>query len=174
MMPPPMRQVALLAACAALAVTGCKAKPSPATAPSGAVPLVAPAVSAHVKPWFSGNFAAEYQVKRAPVEVKSGAVKEWAADDGKSGSGPGKLSLQIADDGSVDGSAEGALGQSHATGKVEDDTLRVQLTPRDQTGLHGILIASREGDGFKGTLQASSGDSLRVRGAVVELKKQPN
>ena len=162
----------------ALAAGGCKAQATgPAPAPSAsaaAAPASASAIAPQAKPWFSGNFSGEYQAKLAPVEIKTGAVKEWAADDGKASSGAGKLSLQIADDGLVDGSGEGALGPSHATGKVEDDTLRVLLAPSDNSGLHGTLVASRDGDGFKGTLQASSGDSLRVRSAVVALKKQPN
>lgn len=167
----------LLSAGAGLALAGCKAKPSEAAPASASVASGAPAASAPpaaAKPWFSGHFSGEYQAKLAAVEVKSGAVKEWAADDGKASSGPGKLNLQISDDGLVDGSGEGALGPSRASGKVEDDTLRVQFTPDDKAGLHGTLVASRDGDGFKGTLQASSGDSLRVRGAAVELKKQSN
>ena len=162
----------------ALAFAGCKGHPSDAApAAPASVAAAAPSASAAApptKPWFSGVFSAEYQAKLAPVEIKTGAVKEWAADDGKASSGAGKLSLQIDDKGVVDGTGEGALGPSHATGKVEDDTLRVLLAPSDNTGLHGTLVASRDGDGFKGTLQASSGDSLRVRSAAVELKKQPN
>lgn len=173
-----MRSSAWLGACTALAVGACKGHPSDAgPVASTSVASAAPSASIpapQAKPWFSGSFSAEYQAKLAPVEIKTGAVKEWAADDGKASSGAGKLSLQIDDDGMVDGSGEGALGPSHATGKVEDDTLRVSLTPSDATGLHGTLVASRDGDGFKGTLEASSGDSLRVRSAAVELKKQPN
>ena len=78
------------------------------------------------------------------------------------------------DDGNVDGSSEGALGASHVSGKVEDDALRVLLAPDDPSGLRGVLVATRDGDGFKGSIQASSGDSLRVRSATVELQKQPN
>ena len=77
-------------------------------------------------------------------------------------------------DGLVDGTSQGALGASHVSGKVEDDTLRVQFSPSDDTGLRGVLVAHREGEGFKGSIQASSGDSLRVRQASVELKKQAN
>jgi hypothetical protein len=106
------------------------------------------------------------------VTVKVGAVREWAADDGKAASGAGKITLTIADDGAVDGTSEGALGAGHVTGKVDDDTLRVQLAPSDDAGLHGVLVASREGDGFKGAIQASSGDSLRVRQAAIQLVKQ--
>lgn len=166
-----------ITASAGLALAACKAEPKEAAPASASAASAVPAQSAPpapAKPWFSGHFSGEYQAKLAPVEIKAGAVKEWATDDGKSSSGPGKLSLQIGDDGVVDGSSEGALGPGRATGKVEDDTLRVQLTPDDRTGLHGTLVASRDGDGFKGTLQASSDDSLRVRGAAIELKKQSN
>ena len=172
-----VRGAALCVAATTLA-SGCKTKTSeaaPSASASAVVAAPAPSSPAPLaRPWFSGSFSAEYQAKLAPVDVKAGAIKEWSTDDGKAASGAGKLSLQIADDGSVDGSGEGALGASRATGKVEDDTLRVLLAPSDGTGLHGTLVATRDGDGFKGTLEASTGDSLRVRSAAVELKKQPN
>ena len=50
----------------------------------------------------------------------------------------------------------------------------MQLSPTDDAGLHGVLVATRDGDGFKGSIEASSGDSLRVRTAPIELKKLPN
>lgn len=155
---------------------GCKSKtagPAPSvSAPASVAAVAAPVAKA--KPWFAGGFSGQYEAKLSPVDVKVGAVREWAADDGKLQSGPGKLTLQIDDDGTVDGTSEGALGASHASGKVEADTLRVQLSPSDEAGLHGVLVASRDGDGFKGSIQASSGDSLRVRQATIELKKQAN
>jgi hypothetical protein len=170
--------VVAFASCGALALlVGCKTKTSDVAPSASAVAsAVSPAAAsvAKPKPWFSGGFSGQYLAKLAPVEIKVGAVKEWAADDGKLASGPGTLTLKIDDDGSVDGASEGALGASHASGRVEDDTLRVQLSPSDDTGLRGVLVASRDGDGFKGSIQASSGDSLRVRQASVELKKQAN
>jgi len=60
------------------------------------------------------------------------------------------------------------------SGKVEDDTLRLQLLPNDDSAMRGVLVASRDGDGFKGSIEASSGDSTQVRQAPVELKKQAN
>jgi hypothetical protein len=172
----------LFAACAALALAGgCKTHASdvaPAasaepSAQASAAPLAAVAAP-KAKPWFSGGFTGSYEAKLAPVEVTVGAVREWKSDDGKLSSGPGKLTLQVDDDGMVDGSSDGALGADLASGKVEDDTLRVVLAPTDPSGLRGVLVATRDGDGFKGSIQASSSDSLKVRSATVELKKQAN
>jgi hypothetical protein len=157
---------------------GCKGHTNEAApAPSPSQPSPAPSSTAaapQAKPWFAGGFTGEYEAKQLPVDVKAGAVREWKSDDGKLSSGPGKLSLRIADDGLVDGSTEGALGASHLSGKVVEDTLRAELSPTDETGLHGVLVATRDGEGFKGSIQASTGDSLRVRQASVELKKQAN
>lgn len=163
---------------AVLGAVGCKnpagdAPPSASATPS-AVVSAAPAAAPKAKPWFSGGFSGEYQAKVAAVEVKAGALKEWTKDDGKLASGPGKLTLHIDDAGQVDGTTEGALGAGHVSGKVEDDTLRVQLSPSDDAGLHGVLVATRDGEGFKGSIEASSGDSLRVRTASIELKKLAN
>jgi len=167
--------------CALFGVVGCKspardaaANAAAASATAAAAVVSAPKAAAPVKPWFSGDFSGQYEAKLAPVEIKVGAVKEWSKDDGKLSSGPGKLNLQIDDGGRVDGTSEGALGAGHVSGKVEDDTLRVQLTPTDDTGLHGVLIAARDGEGFKGSIEASSGDSLQVRSAAIELKKSAN
>jgi hypothetical protein len=173
------RIVLVVVGTALSALIGCKGHASDAApAPSPSSASVAPASSAaaapKAKPWFIGDFAGEYEAKQLPVDVKVGAVREWKSDDGKLSSGPGKLSLQIADDGLVDGTTEGALGASHLSGKVEEDTLRAELSPNDETGLRGVLVANRDGDGFKGSIQASTGDSLRVRQATVELKKRAN
>ncbi|HWZ93321.1 MAG TPA: hypothetical protein VNW92_30885 [Polyangiaceae bacterium] len=171
-------QISLRVVSAALILGGgCKthasdAAPSMSAAPppSASVAVAAPPA----KPWFSGDFQGNYEAKLAPVEVKTGAVREWAADDGKASSGPGKLDLKIDDEGVVVGTGDGSLGASQASGKVEDDTLRVVLSPNDGTGLRGVLVATRDGEGFRGSIEASTGDSLRVRQAPIELKKQAN
>jgi len=168
---------ALVGAVVALSsLSACKGHADASAAPSATIAAAAPSASAapaaKAKPWYSGEFQGAYEAKLAPVEVKVGAVREWGKDDGKTASGPGKLDLKINDDGTVDGTGEGALGASHASGKVEDDTLRVVLAPNETTGLRGVLVASKDGDGFKGSIEASSGDSLTVRQAPIELKKK--
>jgi hypothetical protein len=170
--------VSLVGSCALSGAVGCKTPNSDAKASASAAGAPAasnaPAPVVKEKPWFSGGFSGEYQARVAAVEIKVGALKEWAKDDGKLASGPGKLALTIDDAGLVEGTSEGALGAGHVSGKVEGDTLRVQLSPSDDAGLHGVLVATRNGDGFKGSIEASSGDSLRVRTASIELKKLPN
>jgi len=162
------------------ALCGCKSR-AEQTATSAASATTAAPVNASAatpapkaKPWYSGEFQGAYEAKLAPVEVKVGAVREWSKDDGKAASGPGKLELKISDDGSIDGTSEGALGASHASGRIENDTLRVVLSPDDTKGLRGVLVASKDGDGFKGSIEASTGDSLTVRQAPIELKKKPD
>lgn len=169
-------RIAFIAGSVLFGIASCKTPagdpaPVPSASVAAAVGSAPAAPAARAKPWFAGGFAGQYQAKAAAVEIKVGAVKEWLKDDGALSSGPGKLSLQIDDAGQVDGTSEGALGAGHVSGKVEDDTLRVQLSPADDTGLHGVLVATRDGDGFKGSIEASSGDSLRVRTAAIELKK---
>jgi hypothetical protein len=173
-------RVSLLAAACGLSFGSLSCKtPSKEDAPVSSASAKAgvgsapPAAPAPAKPWYVGAFTGQYEAKTAVVQIKVGAVKEWSKDDGKLSSGPGKLSLKIDEAGQVDGTSEGALGSGHVSGKVEDDTLRVQLSPADDTGLHGVLVATRDGDGFKGSIEASSGDSLRVRTAAIELKKSP-
>jgi hypothetical protein len=169
------------ALCAVLALAGCKSPANRAesstssTSSTLAVAVAPPAAAlAKSKPWFAGAFAGAYEAKLTPVAIKTGAVRDWANDDGKLFSGSGTLRLQVSDDGSVQGLSEGALGAASATGKVEDDTLRVLLSPSDATGMHGVLVAVRDRDGFKGSIQASSSDSLQVRQATIELTKQAN
>jgi hypothetical protein len=171
----PCSQICTLVAFSTLTIaSACKTSPSKQAAaqPSASIVPRPLALAVVQKPWFSGSFVGNYEAKLSPVEVKAGAAREWAADDGKLASGPGKLELTVDDQGLVDGASEGALGASHATGKVEGDTLSVVLTPDQSSGMRGVLVASRDNDGFRGSIAASSGDSLRVRQAAVELRKQ--
>jgi hypothetical protein len=100
-----------------------------------------------------------------------GGVKEWKQDDGKQASGEGKLSLQAAADGSVTGTATGALGNLAVAGRVDGDRAALTLTSADAGGFHGVILASQTPAGMTGTLNASSADSLQVRRANVTLTR---
>ena len=98
-------------------------------------------------------------------------MKAWKDDDGKLASGEGKLTLQAAADGSVSGSASGALGTLAIAGRVEGDRAALTFTSAEPNGFHGVIMASQTPEGMKGTLSASSADSLQVRQASVTLTR---
>jgi hypothetical protein len=152
-----------------------KSEPAP-SAPSAAPSTVAPAApsaAAPSKAWFEGAWQGRFDAAPFRIELPAGGVKEWKTDDGKLGSGEGKLTIDVSADGTVKGNATGALGELAVTGRVEDDRAALQLDSSSLSGFHGALVAARAGDGFKGTLTASSGDSLTVRRADVTLSKAP-
>jgi hypothetical protein len=159
-----------------LLVLACDRKPADETRAPAATSARAPASAAvPAAPWFAGTWSGKYDARHHLVETptKEGTVRDWAADDGGEHAGQGTLQLSIDDRGGITGSAEGALGSMLATGEAEGDTLRVQLVPKDpaQAISSAFFIAKRDPSGAKGQLSASTGDSLRVRNAVVELSR---
>lgn len=169
-------------ACLALgfALASCKTEPTEKAVASGAPSAASALPSAEPpKPWYVGTWSGDYSAQLFKVESGPGAVKDWSKDDGSKASGPGKLTLRIDDGGAIDGDSEGALGALTARGQVDGETLRIALQPKDSSSAQtdaqsfsGTLLGSRSGDAVRGRLQASSGDSLTVREASIELKKQ--
>ncbi|HEY4157650.1 MAG TPA: hypothetical protein VGM29_06115 [Polyangiaceae bacterium] len=146
-------------------------------APAGTVaPLAASAAASEKppeRPWFAGKFVGSYLAENAAPKAEVGAPRQWQKDDGKTAVGPGTLTLSIADDGAIQGSAQGVLGDEVLNGKVENDVVRGTLLASNDTSFRGTLIAARSGDGFTGSIHASSADSNTVRAASLELKRQP-
>jgi hypothetical protein len=162
----------------AFALLGCQGAPqaqpteraaasSSAAAPASAAASAAPAPSA----WFLGRWQGSYQAELRRIETSAGGVKEWKKDEGTHASGPGQLSLEAKPDGSVTGSASGALGEQTVTGHIEGDRVALTLTSSEPNGFRGTIIGAQEGVGIRGTLSASSGDSLSVRQAAVTLQR---
>ena len=155
---------------------GCDKKTPP---PPAAGPSAAPAVVASAKPveqpWFVGTWSGSFTAQaHEVVSPKDGYVKEWREIDAGDFTGPGTLTLHIDANGHVTGGAEGALGSLAASGEVSDDTFSVTLSPKPadaQQISSAVLIAKRDGSGAKGTLSASTGDSLRVRRAELALAR---
>lgn len=155
-----------------LLATACQQspKPSPTTAPSTpAAPSVASAAPA--KAWFEGPWQGVFQAELFRIELPVGGVKEWKLDDGKQASGEGKLDLQAAADGTVAGTATGSLGNLAVTGHVDGDRVALTLASADASGFHGVILASQTPEGMKGSLSASSADSLQVRQGSVALTR---
>ncbi len=149
--------------------------PDPAATTSGklassAAP-VASAAPAPPKAWFEGAWQGSFQAELFRIELAVGGVKEWKKDDGSQASGQGKLSLQAAADGSVTGTATGALGELAVSGRVDGDRAALTLSSATPDGFHGVILAAQSPDGMKGTLNASSGNSLQVRQASVTLAR---
>jgi hypothetical protein len=159
-------------------LVACKQESAPPPAASQASASAAPSASvaaAPAKPWYAGSWSGTYAAERHVIELPIGAVAAWAKDDGTRASGPGELKLTVDDEGLVSGSAKGALGAHSVRGRVIDDALSLELVPEEATieALRGTGLTRREGEGLKGELKASSGDSLTVRKASFTLSKQP-
>jgi hypothetical protein len=155
-----------------LLATACQqsAKPAPPVVGSAEEAVVAKA-PAPQRAWFEGAWQGAFQAELFRIELPVGGVKEWKQDDGKQASGEGKLSLQAAADGSVTGTATGALGNLAVAGRVDGDRAALTFASADASGFHGVILASQAPEGMKGTLSASSGDSLQVRQANVTLTR---
>jgi hypothetical protein len=126
-------------------------------------------------PWFVGTWQGSYDAQHYLIEMTKGqgAVREWGDDDGGTGEGEGKITLQVTEDGAISGAASGPLGDMVASGQVDEDDFRVRLSPKapGERAFNGVFVAKRKGDSLSGRLQASTGDSRTVRDAPVELKK---
>jgi hypothetical protein len=144
---------------------------SQAAAVSAAASLSAAAAAAPQKAWFEGAWQGGFQAELFRVELAVGGVKEWKQDDGKKASGAGTLALDVAADGTASGHASGALGELAIVGRVEGDRAALQLASLEADGFHGVILATQTAEGMKGTLSASSGDSLQVRQAAVTLTR---
>ena len=148
------------------------AKPSTATNSASAPSPVASVPAEKPKPWYVGTWTGKYEARHYLVETKKGeGAREWQQDAGSENEGEGKLELEVAEDGAITGSATGPLGPMTASGAVDEQSFRVRLRPSEpsETAFHGFFVAKREGKVVRGTLQASSGDSLKVRDAPIAL-----
>lgn len=157
-------------------VLGCKESPERAPA-AGSSALAAssasaaPVTSAPAKPWYEGAWQGSYKAELLRIETAAGSVKQWKDDDGSKASGEGKLSLEAASDGTVSGSATGPLGEHGVSGKVDGDRVALSLIPAQHDGFRGVILASQAEGGIRGTLSASTGDSLQARRATVTLAR---
>lgn len=148
-------------------------KPDVSASPPASVKAVASAVTsaAVTHAWFEGAWQGRFQAELLRIETAAGGVKEWKLDDGKPASGPGRIELAVTADGTVSGSASGALGELAVTGQVEADRVALTLASALPDGFHGFALASQSPEGMQGTLNASSADSLQVRQAKLSFTR---
>ena len=168
----------------AFALCHCKKPDAPAPAPSASTSAEAPVASSSaasvssgapdMNAWFAGTWHGNYEAQRYVVEApKNEGAREWKDDDGGAHSGDGKIELEVAASGAIHGSARGPLGAQSVSGEVDGDAFRIRFEPKEPgaRSFHGFAVLKRDGDALKGRLQSSSGDSLTVRDAAVELEK---
>ena len=170
---------------AAALTAACDDEPEPA-APARGAASAAPSTSASTAasakppaPWYAGTWSGTFETQHYLIErtKREGAVAAWDKDEGEKAAGQGRLSLDVDADRRVTGTASGPLGALVASGEMDGDTLRVQLSPKDPRApetaesFAGTLIAKRKGQLLEGRIQASSGDSRVVRDAAVKLEK---
>jgi hypothetical protein len=160
--------LALLAACQRAPQSDAAPVASTNVAAVSATASAAPAPS---RAWFEGPWNGRFQSELLRIEPAAGSVKEWKLDDGKHASGPGTLKLLVSADGTVQGSASGALGELVVSGRADVDRVALTLTGAEPDGFHGVVLAAQTPEGMQGTLNASSADSLQVRQAKVALTR---
>jgi hypothetical protein len=159
----------LLVACQGASKDAAKDQtPAPSVARASAAPSASAAPAAA---WFEGSWQGTYKAELHRIEMAAGGVKEWKKDDGAQASGEGKLSIEAKSDGTVSGQASGALGEQVVSGRVEGEHVSLKLSPAQPDGFQGVIVAAQAPEGIKGSLSASTGDSLVVRKASVTLAK---
>jgi hypothetical protein len=176
----------IAAACVAVASSSCSRKENPtpqaiappsAVAPSAsAAQAAALASSAAQKSWCAGAWAGTYRAAAHRIELPTnrGGIPEWKADDGKAFVGPGTIELTCAEDGTVTGSTQGALGEHEIRGASDETSLHARFVPKSTTppGLSGTVALTRAGAEVTGDLQASTPDGRVARTATVTLSKR--
>lgn len=162
----------------ALSSFGCQKSPKSGDGVASAAVSAAPppsAPEAPPKPWYEGRWSGTYQAALERIELPVGGVRAWKDDDGTAASGAGTLSVSVSPDGMATGEADGPLGAQVVSGHADEKGIRLTLAPKsdDDKAFRGTLIAERAGETVAGSLRASSGDSLTVRKATVELRPVP-
>jgi len=156
---------------------------TPAPAASAAVPegktTAAPVESAAPAEGASslaGTWEGRYEAKRGNVEMPPKVTdKTRSADDGKTATGAGTISLTVEASGEVKGKNEGALGAAVLSGKTEGDDVRCTFFPDDplaKNAMFGIFSGKRDGDRIVGKIRVAGPDASLVREADVELRKK--
>lgn len=129
-----------------------------------------------------GLWEGSFEAKRAAVPMPAGVKDAVRADDDpKANTGPGKISLRVAQDGAVSGTFEGALGKGSLSGAAGDEEadgataprVRAALTPDAPEGFSGFVVLERTKRGLEGTLHVSGPDAVRVREAALRLERKP-
>lgn len=145
---------------------------SAAVAPAPSIPTAVRKSASNCAGQYTGTYAVA--ATKADINQKDGAPAQWDKDDGKLLAGQGEITLKVADDNLISGTAKGVLGEQTLRGLCDENTLRVELdTPSGdpKSVKNAVLLAVLNGDQASGTLIAATGDSLVRRSGTVSLRK---
>lgn len=152
--------------------TSAQPTPSATTSAPGASSVgTTPAEGANplVGTW-KGSYRAEKIKPTLDPTVKD---EVWRDDDGTRHTGPGRIELAIAHDGTTSGSIEGALGASDLHGTSDGEMVRATIVPRGDDAAGGTLIGKRVDKGLALELRTSDGAGKTPRVARATLEKSP-
>jgi len=186
---------------AVLAITGCQSSQStpdkpdkappprpsaeasapPATSGSAALPGAAsesPMAAAAARSALTGAWQGAYEAKKGSVEMPPKVKdKPRSSDDGKAMAGPGKVELEVAADGNVQGKASGALGEATLSGKLDEaaGVLRASWFPVDPSApnaMTGVLIGLIKDGEIHAEIRVAGPDATLVREGKIDLKRK--
>ena len=152
---------------------------APAASVASAVAVVPPSIPKAAPKAGSpcaGQYTGTYAVTptKADITQKEGAPAQWEKDDAKALAGQGDITLKVAEDNVISGTAKGPLGDQTLRGLCDENTLRVELdtlSSDPKTVKNAVLLADVSGDQASGTISAATGDSLVRRSGTVNLRK---
>lgn len=185
------RRAALLAklcACALIALSpacesgstkpqsdGQRGSASPAESAAAASASSAPTSSQSSEPDspHAGTWQGSYKAVKGTVTVPPGVrYKSWEDDKEEEYMGEGRVTLAVAADGVVSGSAKGALGEQTIAGQIDGDTLRTALQATDpKGGMSGILTGALKGSKIEAELRVSDSQGNIVRRSEVTFSR---
>jgi hypothetical protein len=153
----------------AAAASGSAAPPPPTSeaSPSAATP----------PPSLVGVWHGRYEAKKGSIELPPKVPgKTWDKDDGKVATGAGDVTLEIGPDGTVKGTAAGALGKQVVSGHLEGTMLRTSVMPEDPAtapAMSGVLVGVVKGETIHAEIRVAGGaDASLIRESKIELARK--
>lgn len=168
-----------------LGALGCKKSdpeggPAPTESASAAAPgsaAAAGSAAASAAPGKAATKGGAFEGKYTTTAITAITVPEaakWKGEEGNDGVGEGKIAVDVAADGRVTGTVDGALGAGLVDGQLEGDVLTATIRRKDpaDNGFYGTIAAKLSGDKGEGTLNVSRGNAGLVREGKLTLAKK--
>lgn len=145
-----------------------------AAAPSGAAGEQAPSEPAAAAATLVGTFKGAFEAKATELYMPDtdALKKRWRGEESKDGLGAGEVTVVIAADGTVSGTATGPLGTLTLNGFAEGEQIAAALSPENEQGFTGTLVAIPSGAELNGEMNLTRFNADTLRQASFKLTKQ--